>query len=170
MKFGTKGFIKTFCYQDLCISGFIIKLKVYGPSLRSAVYRRPSLTPFSTFTIFWILYRTFLGSCWSFLWHFEIMIGFQNFYVRKFLSRNSEGIFIWCSKKNHHPRILVGFLGFSTVFRYKIVSIFQNGPNSIWGAWEIGYWKALICLWNLNLLNCDIIILEDGLLDISGYI
>ena len=42
MKFGTKGFIKTFCYQDLCISGFIIKLKVYGPSLRSAVYRRPT--------------------------------------------------------------------------------------------------------------------------------
>ena len=45
MKFGTKGFIKTFCYQDLCISGFIIKLKVYGPSLRSAVYRRPTLAP-----------------------------------------------------------------------------------------------------------------------------
>ena len=41
MKFRTKGFIKTFCYRDLFIPGFTIKVKVYGPSLRSADYRRP---------------------------------------------------------------------------------------------------------------------------------
>ena len=34
-----------YCYHDLSISGFTVKPKVYGPSLRSAVYRRPSLTP-----------------------------------------------------------------------------------------------------------------------------
>ena len=43
MKFRTKGFIKTFCYRDLFIPGFTIKVKVYGPSLRSADYRRPNL-------------------------------------------------------------------------------------------------------------------------------
>ena len=42
MKFRTKGFIKTFCYRDLFIPGFTIKVKVYGPSLRSADYRRPN--------------------------------------------------------------------------------------------------------------------------------
>ena len=41
MKFGTIGFIKIYCYHDLSSSGFTIKPKVYGPSLRSAVYRRP---------------------------------------------------------------------------------------------------------------------------------
>ena len=42
MKFGTIGFIKIYCYHDLSSSGFTIKPKVYGPSLRSAVYRRPT--------------------------------------------------------------------------------------------------------------------------------
>ena len=45
MKFRTKGFIKTFCYRDLFIPGFTIKVKVYGPSLRSADYRRPTSIP-----------------------------------------------------------------------------------------------------------------------------
>ena len=43
MKFRTKGFIKAFCYRDLFIPGFTIKVKVYGPSLRSADYRRPTM-------------------------------------------------------------------------------------------------------------------------------
>ena len=45
MKFRTKGFIKTFCYRDLFIPGFTIKVKVYGPALRLADYRRPRAIP-----------------------------------------------------------------------------------------------------------------------------
>ena len=44
MKFGNIGFIKIYCNHDLSSSGFTIKPKVYGPSLRSAVYRRPKFT------------------------------------------------------------------------------------------------------------------------------
>ena len=42
MKFGTKGFIKTHGFHNQPISGFTIKPNVHGPSLRSAVYRRPT--------------------------------------------------------------------------------------------------------------------------------
>ena len=50
MKFGTTRFIKIDCYHDLSSSGFTIKPKVYGPSLRSAVYRRPRWTASSKMT------------------------------------------------------------------------------------------------------------------------
>ena len=42
MKSGTRGIIKTCGHNDQFITGFTIKPKVYGPSLRSADYRRPS--------------------------------------------------------------------------------------------------------------------------------
>ena len=65
MKSGTRGFIKIYCYHDLSISGFTMKPKVYGPSLRSAIYRRPR-------SDFFLIKGNFQDCCFS--WPLRINI------------------------------------------------------------------------------------------------
>ena len=85
MKSGIRGFIKIYCYHDLSILGFTVKPKVYGPSLRSVVYRRPTVISVENYpNLNFELNLTFLNTKMTDKFLITVVLIFPNNYDRLF--------------------------------------------------------------------------------------